>query len=114
MRRGLSHRLSDARGDLARASGALRPAILTQRLANAEQRLTQIWRLAESLHPEKPLQRGYVLVKDRQGGVVSSVANANRAKMLTLTFADGEVPVRVEQEGRPAYDRPKPDQPSLL
>lgn len=114
LRRGLSHRLSDARGDLARVSGALRPVMMTQRLANAEQRLTQIWRLAESLHPEKPLQRGYVLVKDRQGGVVSSVANANRAKMLTLTFADGEVPVRVEQEGRPAYDRPKPDQPSLL
>lgn len=114
LRRGLSHRLSDARGDLARVSGALRPVMLTQRLANAEQRLAQIWRLAESLHPEKPLQRGYVLVKDRQGGVVSSVANANRAKMLTLTFADGEVPVRVEQEGRPAYDRPKPDQPSLL
>lgn len=114
LRRGLSHRLSDARGDLARVSGALRPAMLTQRLANAEQSLTQIWRLAESLHPEKPLQRGYVLVKDRQGGVVSSVANANRAKMLTLTFADGEVSVRVEQEGRPAYDRPKPEQPSLL
>ncbi|MFO1241180.1 MAG: exodeoxyribonuclease VII large subunit [Sphingomonadaceae bacterium] len=114
LRRGLSHRLSDARGDLARVSGALRPVMMTQRLANAEQRLAQIWRLAESLHPEKPLQRGYVLVKDRQGGVVSSVANANRAKMLTLTFADGEVPVRVEQEGRPAYDRPKPDQPSLL
>ncbi|WP_219894079.1 exodeoxyribonuclease VII large subunit [Aquisediminimonas profunda] len=114
LRRGLSHRLSDARGDLARVSGALRPVMLTQRLANAEQRLAQIWRLAESLHPEKPLQRGYVLVKDRQGGVVSSVTNANRAKMLTLTFADGEVPVRVEQEGRPAYDRPKPDQPSLL
>ena len=88
--------------------------MLTQRLANAEQSLTQIWRLAESLHPEKPLQRGYVLVKDRQGGVVSSVAKANRAKMLTLTFADGEVSVRVEQEGRPAYDRPKPEQPSLL
>ena len=114
LRRGLSHRLSDARGDLARVSGALRPAMLTQRLANAEQSLTQIWRLAESLHPEKPLQRGYVLVKDRQGGVVSSVAKANRAKMLTLTFADGEVSVRVEQEGRPAYDRPKPEQPSLL
>ena len=114
LRRGLSHRLSDARGDLARVSGALRPAMLTQRLANAEQSLTQIWRLAESLHPEKPLQRGYVLVKDRQGGVVSSVANANRAKMLTLTFGDGEVSVRVEQEGRPAYDRPKPEQPSLL
>lgn len=114
LRRGLSHRLSDARGDLARASGALRPAILTQRLANAEQRLTQIWRLAESLHPEKPLQRGYVLVKNRQGDVVGTAAKADRAKLLTLTFADGEVPVRVEPESRPAYDRPKPDQPSLL
>ena len=114
LRRGLSHRLSDARGELARVSGALRPAMLTQRLAHAEQRLTQIWRLAESLHPEKPLQRGYVLVKDRQGGVIGTAAKANRAKLLTLTFADGEVPVRVEPETRPAYDRPKPEQPSLL
>ncbi len=114
LRRGLSLRLSDARGELAKVSGALRPAMLTQRLAHAEQRLTQIWRLAESLHPLRPLERGYVLVKDRQGGVVSDVARANRAKLLTLTFSDGEVPVRVEPEARPAYDRPKPEQPSLL
>lgn len=114
LRRGLSLRLSDARGELAKVSGALRPAMLTQRLANAEQRLTQTWRLAESLHPLRPLERGYVLVKDRQGGVVSDVARANRAKLLTLTFSDGEVPVRVEPEARPAYDRPKPEQPSLL
>ena len=114
LRRGLSLRLSDARGELARASGALRPTMLTQKLANAEQRLIQIWRLAESLHPEKPLSRGYVLVKDRQGGVVSDAARANRAKLLTLAFSDGEVPVRVEPEARPAYDRPKPEQPSLL
>ena len=114
LRRGLSHRLSDARGDLGRVSGALRPAMLTQKLANAEQRLTQSWRLVESLHPLKPLARGYVLVRDRQGSVVSNITKANRAKLLTLTFADGEVPVRVEPEARPAYNRPKPEQPSLL
>lgn len=114
LRRGLSHRLSDARGDLARISGALRPAILTQKLAHAEQRLTQSWRLVESLHPLRPLERGYVLVKDRDGGVVSTMAKANRAKALTLTFADGEVPVRVEPGPRPAYDPAKPEQPSLL
>lgn len=114
LRRGLSHRLSDARGELARVSGVLRPAMLTQRLANAEQRLTQTWRLVESLHPLRPLERGYVLVKDRQGGVVGDAARANRAKLLTLTFSDGEVPVRVEPEARPAYDPPKPEQPSLL
>lgn len=55
-----------------------------------------------------------MLVKDRQGGVVSDAARANRAKLLTLTFTDGEVPVRVEPEARPAYDRSKPEQPSLL
>jgi len=114
LRRGLSHRLSDALGDLARVSGALRPAILTQKLANAEQRLAQTWRLAESLHPLRPLKRGYVLVKDRQGGVIGNAAQANRAKALTLTFADGEVPVRVEPEARPAYNAQKPEQPSLL
>jgi exodeoxyribonuclease VII large subunit len=114
LRRGLSHRLSDARGELARVSGALRPVMLTQKLANAEQRLTQTWRLAESLHPLRPLERGYVLVKDRQGGVVSDAARANRAKLLILTFSDGEVPVRVEPEARPAYNAQKPEQPSLL
>jgi exodeoxyribonuclease VII large subunit len=114
LRRGLQLRLSDARGELARASGALRPIMLAQKLVIAEQRLTQTWRLAESLHPLRPLERGYVLVKDRQGSVVSDAARANRAKLLTLTFTDGEVPVRVEPEARPAYDRSKPEQPSLL
>lgn len=114
LRRGLSHRLSDARGDLARISGVLRPIMLTQRLANSQRQLSHIWRLAESLHPEMPLKRGYVLVKDRQGVVVSDAAKALRARALTLTFADGDVPVRVEPEPRPAYDRSKPEQPSLL
>jgi exodeoxyribonuclease VII large subunit len=114
LRRGLSHRLSDARGDLGRISGALRPAMLTQKLASSEQKFSQIWRLAESLHPETPLKRGYVLVKDRQGVVISAATKANLAKALILTFADGDVPVRVEPEPRPAYDRSKPEQPSLL
>ena len=114
LRRGLSHRLSDARGDLARISAVLRPIMLTQKLANSQGQLSHIWRLAESLHPEMPLKRGYVLVKDRQGVVVSDAAKALRARALTLTFADGDVPVRVEPEPRPAYDRSKPEQPSLL
>ena len=114
LRRGLSHRLSDARGDLARISGVLRPAMLAQKLANSEQKLGQLWRLAESLHPENPLKRGYVLARDRQGVVISDAAKAKRAKALTLTFADGDIPVRVEPEARPAYERPKPEQPSLL
>ena len=114
LRRGLSHRLSNAGGDLALISGALRPAMLVQKLANSKQKLGQLWRLAESLHPETPLKRGYVLVKDRQGAVISDATKANRAKALTLIFADGDVPVRVEPAPRPAYNRAKPEQASLL
>jgi exodeoxyribonuclease VII large subunit len=88
--------------------------MLNQQLANAEQRLSQIWRLAESLHPEKPLKRGYVLVTDRHGAVIGDAAKAHLAKALTLRFANGDVPVRVEPEPRPAYNRSKPEQPSLL
>ena len=35
LKRGLSHVVADARGELARATGALRPAMLTQRLDHA-------------------------------------------------------------------------------
>lgn len=114
LKRALSHRASDARGDLARVSGGLRPSILIQSLRLARQRLDQSWRLAQSLHPEKPLERGYALVTDRNGVVVIDSGKAARARLLTLRFRDGAVPVRVEPDARPAYDRPKPEQPSLL
>jgi exodeoxyribonuclease VII large subunit len=114
LKRALSHRASDARGDLARVSGGLRPSILIQSLRLARQRLDQSWRLAQTLHPDKPLERGYVLVTDRNGGVVINTMQAARARLLTLRFRDGAVPVRVEPDARPAYDRPKPEQPSLL
>jgi exodeoxyribonuclease VII large subunit len=114
LRRGLSYRLSDARGDLARLGGGLRTAILAQRLANARQRLNQTWRLAEMLHPKKPLERGYVLVTDRNGLIISDAASANKAKLLTVTFKDGAVPVRVEPNAGPAYVASKPEQPSLF
>ncbi len=112
--RGLSHRLSDARGELARVGGGLRPAMLTQRLVLARQRLDQTGRLLESLHPDTPLKRGYAKVLDRQGRVMMGSPKAREAKALTLAFHDGEVPVRVEAPPRPAYDAPKPEQPTLL
>jgi exodeoxyribonuclease VII large subunit len=87
---------------------------LIQSLRLARQRLDQSWRLAQTLHPDKPLERGYVLVTDRNGGVVINTMQAARARLLTLRFRDGAVPVWVEPDARPAYDRPKPEQPSLL
>ncbi|MFL6594816.1 MAG: hypothetical protein ACJ8HQ_05175, partial [Chthoniobacterales bacterium] len=45
-------RVADARGELARASGALRPQLLKGRLDRATDRLQAVWRLAQSVNPE--------------------------------------------------------------
>ncbi|HMI21103.1 MAG TPA: exodeoxyribonuclease VII large subunit [Sphingomonas sp.] len=133
--RGLSSRLAHARRELAEAAGALRPgllaakvargkerlagvrlrpALVTARIADGRDRLGRLWRLAEQLHPDRPLARGYARVEARDGKVVGSSSAAKAAGAVTLVFADGRVAARVEGGGRPAMERPKPEQPTLL
>lgn len=114
LKRGLSHVAADARGELARAAGALRPAILTQKLSNAQTRLDQLWRVATSLNPDKILERGYARVERKAGGTITSADHAKAAGALVLHFADGSVDARVEQGGRAPYVKPKPEQPDLF
>ncbi|SFS11513.1 exodeoxyribonuclease VII large subunit [Sphingomonas jatrophae] len=131
--RGLGSRLAHARGDLAQAAGALRPALLRQRVARAEdrlaavrfdrrlverphadatRRLAELSRLLAGLDPMAPLARGYVKVERRGGGLVADAAAARAAGALTLHFADGQVDARVEKPAAPA--KVKPEQPTLL
>jgi len=112
--RALERRVTVARGTLDRTAGALRPALLTQRIAAARQRLDQTFKLIEALNPANVLDRGYALVTDRSGGVLGSAAVARQAGTLTVRFADGEVAARVEGTAAKAYAKPKPDQPTLL
>ncbi len=114
LKRGLSHVAADARGELARTAGALRPAILTQKLSNAQTRLDQLWRVATSLNPDKILERGYARVERKAGGTITSADHAKAAGALVLHFADGSVDARVEQGGRAPYVKPKPEQPDLF
>ncbi len=114
LKRGLSHVAADARGELARAAGALRPAMLTQQLENAQNGLDQLWRVAASLNPDRILERGYARVERKGGGTVTNVAQAKAAGALVLHFADGQVDARVERGGTKPYDAPKPEQPGLF
>jgi exodeoxyribonuclease VII large subunit len=113
-RRGLGRVVSDARGDLARAIGVLRPALLTQNLAHARAQLEQLWRVASSLNPDNILERGYARVSKRTGGIIGSAAAARTAGALTLHFADGTVDARVERSATASYDGKKPEQPDLF
>ena len=133
--RGLARRLAEARGELAQAAGALRPgllaarvqrgreqlaavrlrpALVNARIADARDRLGRLWRLAEQLHPDRPLARGYARVETRDGKVVASAPAARATGAVTLVFADGRVAARVEGSPRPAMERSKPEQPTLL
>ena len=114
LRRGLSHQVSEARGDLARATGALRPIMLTQRMTAAHNRLDQLWRVAASLNPDKILERGYARIERQSGGTVTRAADAQAAGALRLRFADGSVNVRVEQDAGRAYEEAKPEQNDLF
>jgi exodeoxyribonuclease VII large subunit len=114
LRRGLSHIVSEARGDLARATGALRPIMLTQRMTAAHNRLDQLWRVAASLNPDKILERGYARIERQTGGTITRAADAQAAGALRLRFADGSVNVRVEQDAGRAYEEPKPEQNDLF
>ncbi len=114
LRRGLGRRLADARGELARAGGALRPAVLAQRLSRDRDRLERTWRLATSLNPSNLLQRGYAMVEQRGGELVTSAADARAAGALTLRFADGAVDARVERPGGKPYVKPESQQPELF
>jgi exodeoxyribonuclease VII large subunit len=132
----LSRRLAIARSELAHAAGALRPALLRarigrgrerlaairlrrelvdRRIAEGRERLDGLWRLAQSLHPDKPLSRGYAKVEGRTSGkVVTGAAAARNEGALTLHFADGKVDARVERTASAPYQKGKVEQPKLL
>jgi exodeoxyribonuclease VII large subunit len=112
--RALGSRLDRARGELGRAGGALRPALLESRCKRARERLDALWRVAQLAHPNKPLERGYARVESRDGKTLTSAAAAAEARLLRLHFGDGAVEAAVERSKRAPYLQAKADQPKLL
>lgn len=96
----------------------LHPARVTARIAAGSERLAALSRLAQSLHPDKPLARGYVRVTAADGRTLVSKAEAAREAALTLRFGDGTLEV-TPLGSRPArasspQKAPPPEQGKLL
>jgi exodeoxyribonuclease VII large subunit len=93
----------------------LSPALVTRPIAERQSRLDALARLAEQLHPEKPLARGYAMVLDAEGKAVTSRASAQGKAQLDIRFADGDL--AVVPAGKKKASSPKPPeagQPKLL
>ncbi|MDT9600947.1 exodeoxyribonuclease VII large subunit [Sphingosinicella rhizophila] len=116
--RALAGRLAHARGELGHAAGALRPNLLVAVHRRAQERLESLWRVAQLVHPNRPLERGYARVEDRDGTTLMSAASARAIERLRLVFADGALDVNtdrgVERPRRPTHSRSTSEQPKLL
>ncbi len=95
----------------------LAPLLVTRPLGEKQAKLDSLARLAETLHPERPLQRGYAMVLDTDGHAVTSRASAQGKTALAIRFADGElavVPAGTKPASAPKRELAKPDQPKFL
>ena len=76
---------------------------LDRRLAQNMQDRLRRWRLAlnaleqrlEALNPTAVLSRGYAIVQDDNGGVISSVEQPSTGQSLIVRVSDGDFPVTV-------------------
>ncbi|KQM30576.1 exodeoxyribonuclease VII large subunit [Sphingomonas sp. Leaf10] len=109
----LERRVATARRNLDRHGHALRPAMLTQRLAQARAQFEGTARMLAQVDPDNLLQKGYVRVTARTSGkTVTSAAEARAAGALQLHFGDGVLEAKVERTSGRAYV--SREQPTLL
>ena len=100
----------------------LAPALVLRPLAERRERIAALARLAQQLHPERPLARGYAMVLDSGGHALTSAAAALREPLLTVRFADGAVQAvpetaaraNLRKPARPGTAADSPGQPKLL
>jgi len=104
----LLHRaMDDRKARLARAR--LVPGLVERPLVAAQGKLDALARIACQLHPEKPLERGYAIVRDNAGKALTGKAQAEAETNLILQFKDGSLGVGVGDAPPPAPPRsPKP------
>jgi exodeoxyribonuclease VII large subunit len=118
--RSLGSRAGAARADLNLVAGRLRRDLIDQRIARLSERLGAAWKMAELVHPERPLSKGFVRVTDHDGKTLTSARDARAAKHLALHFGDGNVDATVDGTARskPVERKPRrsymPPQPGLF
>ncbi|MBU0823358.1 MAG: exodeoxyribonuclease VII large subunit, partial [Alphaproteobacteria bacterium] len=83
---------------------------LARRWDRDRARLEGLGRLLDSLDPRALLSRGYAMVRDAGGAIVTTAARARDTGHLRLQFADGEVPVTIAGSDvpPPAPSTPRP------
>jgi exodeoxyribonuclease VII large subunit len=96
------------RQDLARAADALVRAE-RRHIRDAGQRLSGSAKLLDALSFERVLDRGYAVVRDAAGSLVTAAAATTAGQGLNIRFHDGEVAATVDGGSARPHARPAPD-----
>jgi exodeoxyribonuclease VII large subunit len=132
LRRALGDRSAKGRERLAGAAARLSPSLLTRSAAEAQRRLDRaqlspalverplrqgadrlaaLTRVMSQLHPEKPLERGYAIIRTPEGKALTTRAEAAGEAALVLQWRDGTmdaVPAGTTPAPAPPKPRPAP------
>jgi exodeoxyribonuclease VII large subunit len=71
--------------------------LLKRIVSNLDRDIAVTKQLVGLLNPRQPLERGFVLVRNKEGRVMRSVVSAQGEQALTLEFVDGKLQVSVEE-----------------
>lgn len=85
----LTRTVTEARRRLDRAR--LVPALVERPLRQGADRLAALTRVMSQLHPEKPLERGYAIIRSADGKALTTRAEAAGEARLTLQWRDGTI-----------------------
>jgi exodeoxyribonuclease VII large subunit len=83
----LARSAAEARRRLDRAR--LSPALVERPLRTGTDRLAALARVMSQLHPEKPLERGYAIIRSASGKALTTRAEAAGEALLVLQWRDG-------------------------
>jgi exodeoxyribonuclease VII large subunit len=111
--RSLGARAGNARADMNLIAGRLRRELLDQRIARLSEQLAAAWKMAELVHPERPLARGFARVTSRHGRTLMRVDEARSERLLTLHFGDGALDASVDGGGTARPVEPKRRKPYM-
>jgi exodeoxyribonuclease VII large subunit len=116
--RSLAARAGHARADMNLVAGRLSRDLVDRKIQQLSERLAAAWKMAELVHPDRPLARGFARVTGRGGNTLTGAAEAKAERLLTLHFGDGEVNAAVdggsatkpavERQPRKSYIAPQP------
>ncbi len=87
-------------------------AMIERGLDNGQKRLDSLWRLADNLHPDRPLSMGFARITNKNDSTLTSANAVRQAQHIYLHFSDGKVEAITQESSLGDANSPKQNKAS--